>query len=767
MSDQVLWELVLVLDKSFIQNDLNDLCLSLRDKVQDFDCENVSNSMEPKRTRIIKIINFLSSRGKLQVLLDAAIEINDAYSVEIRDIGRLLPAQESLKTISTNLDDLKAYLEWVKDKEKYKTDLETKSLDEYYVELRARWTSNQSVAVQSDSLDNPEPEDKKIGTIVKDDLLNGTKVYLIIEASFGMGKTTMARMEAARCSEEFFMDNDFTAPVYEKYIPILVDVSKGLNEKLYRENNHDDNLYEILEKIVAPTKDEEKRQKILLILDGLDESESDPASLMDSIIQLRNRYTRMKVMITTRLRDSRLNLPGDLSDRFVMLLRFDKDQVNEFFGKYQIQLSYDYRKKIGLKSGEISIPLFAWMIVKSFFANNQENVVLNEGWTENMRRCFLYMFFFHNIARGKHRSAIKARWSTLYVNEKQILRKIAALNQIYGNKLMLNKVKQEIYTKFQGKDKLSKAELDSILASYCNLKDAAEDLQLDFTHTTFKNYFLAEYYIESLLEHQFYRLNTKIPDEGAISFLDGLIDLLKYSKNKSVGPNERNQQKQIISRLLDGTKFENSVEDAIDDLESSATDCIRQPHMIMLNHTQNVVHMENIWVDIDYTNVGLIDLGVDQERKLIDFFSIHKWISLFILNKLAPGKNKPRQIERMFRASSHLVEPHLKRLQGINLSDTNLSHADLSDADLSYADLSDTNLSHAKLSGANLSQADLSGANLSHANLTACRLCDCIIKPGRAIKHSGADFSGAITNNSYLMKIIGSQQADNVTKGEC
>src|SRR5215211_1431435 len=107
MSDQVLQELVQVLDKSFIENDLNDLCLSLRGKVQDFDCENVSNSMEPKKTRIIKIINFLSTRGKLQALLEAAIEINDAYSAEIRDIEGRLPAQESLKDKSTQRNLLK------------------------------------------------------------------------------------------------------------------------------------------------------------------------------------------------------------------------------------------------------------------------------------------------------------------------------------------------------------------------------------------------------------------------------------------------------------------------------------------------------------------------------------------------------------------------------------------------------------------------------------------------------------------------------------
>jgi len=50
---------------------------------------------------------------------------------------------------------------------------------------------------------------------------------------------------------------------------------------------------------------------------------------------------------------------------------------------------------------------------------------------------------------------------------------------------------------------------------------------IDFVHSSFKEYLLAEYYIESLLEKKTYRLNARIPSKDTIDFLNGIIALLQ------------------------------------------------------------------------------------------------------------------------------------------------------------------------------------------------------------------------------------------------
>lgn len=89
-------------------------------------------------------------------------------------------------------------------------------------------------------------------------------------------------------------------------------------------------------------------------------------------------------------------------------------------------------------------------------------------------------------------------------------------------------------------------------------------------------------------------------------------------------------------------------------------------------------------------------------------------------------------------------------LSGAYLSDTHLSNADLSNAYLSRATLSNAylsnaNLSNAYLSGAQLSEADLISANFSHSNLSGAHLIEAnLIRANfNHANLSGARLSGA------------------------
>jgi hypothetical protein len=109
----------------------------------------------------------------------------------------------------------------------------------------------------------------------------------------------------------------------------------------------------------------------------------------------------------------------------------------------------------------------------------------------------LYHRFIHSIILGKHKSEVtKYDFNRTYLNEKRILRKIAALRQIYTgglNKSVLRTLEEN--NSLQLDDIL-----EPILTSYFYLhsENFGEEL-IDFMHNSLKEYLLAEYYIESLL----------------------------------------------------------------------------------------------------------------------------------------------------------------------------------------------------------------------------------------------------------------------------
>ena len=114
---------------------------------------------------------------------------------------------------------------------------------------------------------------------------------------------------------------------------------------------------------------------------------------------------------------------------------------------------------------------------------------------------------------------------------------------------------------------------------------------------------------------------------------------------------------------------------------------------------------ENIWSKMVVTNF-------DYEH-----FWIHRWIALYVLDRVSPQKIDKVKLSKLIRYSCQYVPKYIKSfkdvdLSYIDLSSSNLSQANLSEANLSYAPLRDANVRNANLSRANLLKADLSRANL-------------------------------------------------------
>jgi uncharacterized protein YjbI with pentapeptide repeats len=299
---------------------------------------------------------------------------------------------------------------------------------------------------------------------------------------------------------------------------------------------------------------------------------------------------------------------------------------------------------------------------------------------------------------------------------------------------------------------------------------------------------LSEYYIESLLEEQMHRLNVGTPSEETILFLDGLVELLNSkddSIKKFVANNEIN--------LLMSFNYKEDLDDARNKLIDVASRCLNDENIIVCNVNYDI--KEKFWTTIETTNNDYIN------------FWIHKWISLYILNKLDPKKIIKENLINLIHASN-MIPGHVKSLKNIDLSHdshgsaifvnlerTILTEAAMYDVNLELADLAGADLSHAQLELVNLTNADLrstklhstrfvnsnlNGAKLSNATIIRAFLLNtdlCFVNMNSAnlslsviigcTKYDGllcdkADFSSAIIDNKMLVDYLVENHASNV-----
>jgi hypothetical protein len=119
----------------------------------------------------------------------------------------------------------------------------------------------------------------------------------------------------------------------------------------------------------------------------------------------------------------------------------------------------------------------------------------------SMSRALIYQGFIYSIVRGKYKDkASEYHWTQYqFDEEKRILRKIAALKQMH-DPLTKNIVIEGLkYYDISYDEVTLKDVLDPILTSYFYLQSTtALDMSMDIIHKSFGEYFLAEYYLESI-----------------------------------------------------------------------------------------------------------------------------------------------------------------------------------------------------------------------------------------------------------------------------
>jgi NACHT domain len=424
--------------------------------------------------------------------------------------------------------DLVKYLEYTENIKKYATKFDNTPLDKYYV--------HEQEGLLTKVEDTWGLGDEDIRKKYSNDIINAKQIineeihkqpYIVIGASFGSGKTSMARMIASEYASICLVKG------YHNYIPILVFL-KGVDLRVEYEGLSLDNL---LQFVVAPKLNPEaSTRKILLILDGLDEYGSSTNTenqlrLIDKLDELKSNYPNIKAIITTRLEDKILENQGINIDTYVRLLLFSPDQVNDFFKTYGviidgITLTYDMAKGLNLPVEEMTKPLFAWIFSYLEMHTSPElKIETKQNWNYEMVKSWIFLLFFHQVIEGKYRGSLGA-----YIEEKKILRRIAALNQIYGDTLTWQLAEQKLKVFESTNNNESKLKQISRSQYFFYKRPSTKGEIIDFVHKTFKEYLLAEYYIESLVIDKIPRLNTRAPSKEVILFLDGLVDLLGEAK---------------------------------------------------------------------------------------------------------------------------------------------------------------------------------------------------------------------------------------------
>lgn len=435
--------------------------------------------------------SFLNEANLLDVIPD--VFNNEKYSPYLNKTRAML-LEDYLKICITAVDK--------------KDVLDKKSLNKIFVWNKTILISTDHWNTNEQEIPSSESEDWNI-----DKFLNSNERYVLVGAPFGIGKTSYSYMLAANMAEKYLTE-------FNSFIPIYVPLRDHFN-------NIDDNGndFQTILSLVP-----NNQSKILFIFDGIDEygeGEEITSLYNDRVKPYLKDYPNSKFLLTTRLK---AGLPRHFyADKYVRLLSFSPEQVDEFMSKYGVNLRVSTIVQAGLSSDESGKALFCRMIAIIY----DRKKTLQFGNDIKLNRMLLYHEFIHNIILGKDRHFSKNYdYEQHYLSEKRVLRKIAELKYIYGDSLTVKGVSDSIVN-IDSEIREHFSELfDRLISAYFYIKDThSYEKRIDFIHRSFIEYLLAEYYLESCLNDQMSNLNMSNLSSETISFLEGLLYIIKSVSN--------------------------------------------------------------------------------------------------------------------------------------------------------------------------------------------------------------------------------------------
>jgi uncharacterized protein YjbI with pentapeptide repeats len=709
------------------------------------------------KEKIISCLKIADPSGYKEILqrIDSELTRQAPDDPDYQDFNRWWEGQRQFK-------ELIKYLQYVENlnNDKFKIP-NNEPLQKYYVGNNLITDINiDTLTLKDDEVRNSFPSQEILKSILERD----NDSPLVIAGSFGIGKTSAVKMISAHYASEFLNGSEYS------HVPIPIPIS--LNNPGLKTEDYKFTLDFILHKIIAPGDNAAaKNRPILIIFDALEKYKDTEITIGGKIEQLKlEGFSSIKVILTTSLEEGILASQQINVDKYARMLPFNNAQLDEFFKKYQVMYRGHFLTcleaiDLGLPVEEMYRPLFAWIF--SYLETSSDSkirIVEKQNWTPKMKKTWMYMLFFHRRIEGKPREAyLDTGWKESYLPEKKLLRAIAALRQLHGlsdEELISSQVVETEIQNF--KTQSIDFDISKIEKSYfLFVQRLPTGNWINFVHKSFSDYLLAEYYIESILDNKSFKLNIGIPNKEVIEFLEGLLDLLDTDDN-DVEESISSSMTSDKTSLLVSYNYSKGRREATEELISTTSGSVKEECINLLNgNPVKKQEREGMWLKLDSTNTDY------------KHFWIHRWISLFILNKLIAKYEGDRNrlnsglkegLTNLINYSGNLVPSYLKSLRNTDLSGADLSNAILFGADLSGADLSNANLFRADLSGAdlsnanlfradmtdiNMSDADLSHANLSFSVLSRANLSDSVFSHTRL---SNAKLSYAILSYAILSK---------------
>ena len=560
------------------------------------------------------------------------------------------------------------------------------------------------------------------------DLLKSEDNRVVIVGNSGTGKSIFAAETSSKLVDKF--------KTLQDYVPIFIDVENDdvpLSEIIASELS----IMEMEEKPITTCMNSlfpDANLKILLIIDGIYKySSKDIPTQVKFLDNLHNRYPNMKEIITTvPISDI---FPLLEADKIIKLCPFTEGDVTNYlvkFGRKYPKKPIDFDdliKKYNFTSEEICHPFYCFLLASQYY--NDDLYALPDNFEPLVRKTWI--LYHYNRAKG----------------ERPLLRQIAAIKKIK------NKIKPE--------------EIQEILNPDSNVSDYDSKKIISLSNQFLMNgllaeYLLAEFYLESLADGKINHLNIGLPSEDTILFLNGLTTLLEKNIRERSG---------ILSET-------DTIWKLFHERESLASNQqLGSITRTFMNSIAKSIENDNLmFVDIDTSEDSPDPSELVQEE--IEFYRdedykkyfIHRWISLFILQKLPYIKNKiqydkeeRQHIAQLIRFTSEFVPNYLKDFSGLDLSETNLSKADFSHAILNGTKFIGSDLTHAIFSsssiypdnlpsddensniGPDFKSAHLFHTDLENAILPNSNFSDAFIWQS---DFAGADLHGSTLNNAKL-----------------
>ncbi len=644
-----------------------------------------------------------------------------------KDIQNLLHKWQ----VHQDFEKLKFYLKNARDVYFEKNLIDGKSLSEYYIDNNAYRVHKDTWRIDEKKIMEEEKEKWDYESFLK----SPNNFIEVIAASYGIGKSSLARKISFDCANKFIENpTDPTA-----YIPIFVQLKFALEVTCNGNRSLENDL-----NTIALHSSRKKETNILVILDGLDELASNKPINNQTIYKtiqqefLKN-FSNSKYIITTRQEE---DFPEKLNikDHYIRLFSFNDYQIKLFFINYSLQdksrlnniPTNIYEKMPSILSNEkLGKPLFCWMLATVYNSSPEpeRESLFNYSKDNCLAEVLLYQRFIHEVIMGKPNDVAKTDYTTWFEKKREEKKALRLLAFIKTDNPSIPKNLVEYY--LDSSKCAIPVTSKSLLSTYFsfNRTDSGTE-EIEFIHKSFQEYLLAEFYLESIFHRKYYRLVGKEPTIETYKYINALIQFI----------NSKDQKIKELANIFvktfyddDENKIESKLDNFINTLIINSMDFAKQKHLIPdIPNEDNVIWKTS---KLEYNDLNKIWLS--------------RWISIFIAgNCLSHYKDKIKdefvesssffiKNESFLISNKILTSVCLKKgpLSAANLSGANLRKATILEADLSGADLLGSNLSEADLSSANLSESDLSAANLSAANLSAANLSKTNL--------SGADLSAA------------------------